>query len=43
MFDFESYLPYLLVRPMQFLRRRKKRDWNEVLRLRDYATMDYVD
>ena len=30
-----------LARVVQALRRRKKKDWNEVLRLVDLATMDY--
>lgn len=37
-----DFLPWVVARPLQALLRRRKCDWNEVLRLRDYATMDYV-
>ena len=37
----DFYFPWWLARVVQALRRRKKKDWNEVLRLVDLATMDY--
>jgi len=38
----EAYLPWLLYRLAIIVLRRTKKDWNEVLRLQDYATMDYI-
>ena len=38
----DYYFPFLLSRVLLLFLRRQKRDWNEVLRLKDHATMDYV-
>ena len=38
----EYYFPWWAARAMNLLIRRKKRDWNEVLRLNDASTMDYT-
>jgi hypothetical protein len=39
---FEYYFPYWVTLLLDLCVRRKKRDWNEVLRLNDASTMDYV-
>lgn len=39
----DFYFPWWLARLVQALRRRKKKDWNEVLRLADHGTMDYFE
>ena len=38
----DYYFPWILARLIMLLARRRKKDWNEVLRLKDHATMDYV-
>lgn len=38
----EACLPWFVYRLAIIALRRTKKDWNEVLRLQDYATMDYV-
>ena len=35
--------PWIFARLIMLLARRRKKDWNEVLRLKDHATMDYVN
>jgi len=37
----DYYFPWWLARLILLCGRRKKKDWNEVLRLSDYGTMDY--
>mmetsp|Transcript_21815 Transcript_21815/g.49157 ORF Transcript_21815/g.49157 Transcript_21815/m.49157 type:complete len:83 (-) Transcript_21815:577-825(-) len=39
----EYYFPWWLGHLVVIFVRRKKKDWNEVLRLSDYATMDYIE
>lgn len=41
--DYSYYCPWLVVRLLSLLVRRRKRDWNEVLRINDIGTMDYRD
>ena len=38
----DYYFPWWLARLVLLVARRRKKDWNEVLRLRDVATMDYA-
>ena len=38
----EACLPWFIYRLAIIALRRTKKDWNEVLRLQDYATMDYI-
>ena len=38
----DYYFPWIFARLIMLLARRRKKDWNEVLRLKDHATMDYV-
>jgi hypothetical protein len=38
----DYYFPWWAARLIMLVARRKKRDWNEVLRIKDAATMDYV-
>lgn len=38
----EFYFPWWLSRLLVLFHRRRKKDWNEVLRLTDHNTMDYV-
>ena len=38
----DYYFPWIIARVIMLVLRRRKRDWNEVLRLKDHATMDYV-
>jgi len=38
----ERWLPWFIYRLAIIVLRRPKKDWNEVLRLQDYATMDYI-
>ena len=38
----DYYFPWIIARFIMLLARRRKKDWNEVLRLKDHATMDYV-
>lgn len=38
----EAYLPWFIYRLADKALQRTKRDWNEVLRLQDHATMDYI-
>jgi len=38
----DYYFPWWIARLLMLVARRKKRDWNEVLRLNDASTMDYV-
>jgi hypothetical protein len=38
----EFYFPWWLSRLLTLFHRRRKKDWNEVLRLTDHNTMDYV-
>ena len=38
----EYYFPWWIARLLSLVMRRQKRDWNEVLRLNDASTMDYV-
>ena len=38
----DYYFPWWVARLIMLVVRRKKKDWNEVLRLNDAATMDYV-
>jgi len=38
----DYYFPWIVARIIMLFLRRRKKDWNEVLRLKDHATMDYV-
>ena len=38
----DYYFPWWVARLVMLVARRRKKDWNEVLRLRDVATMDYA-
>ena len=38
----DYYFPWIVARVLMLIARRKKKDWNEVLRLNDAPTMDYV-
>ena len=38
----DYYFPWIIARVVMLTLRRRKKDWNEVLRLKDHATMDYV-
>lgn len=40
---FDFYFPWWLSRLLVLFMRRRKKDWNEVLRLEDHNTMDYVE
>ena len=40
---FDFYFPWWLSRLLVLFMRRHKKDWNEVLRLEDRNTMDYVE
>lgn len=38
----DYYFPWWLARLVMLFCRRQKKDWNEVLRLSDHGTMDYI-
>ncbi|KAL1527673.1 hypothetical protein AB1Y20_009059 [Prymnesium parvum] len=39
----DYYFPWWLARLLMLFYKRQKKDWNEVLRLSDYGTMDYIE